>query len=537
VVSWPEAVKSRAFSKALLALAWTIVSATGCLPAGDPPAGRRVIAGRDDLPAGLLPASADGIVRLLVLRLRRERMTSDLYLVSVDGAGPPTERLLQENLSWGNACAVNRCFTTDRRGRVFLFHDYDPMTSTTKVTRIDPLTGDRLELGDVGVSFRFSASGDRLAVFTSAGVTVYESDDRATVLAGVMAAEFGGEDLYYVTADQRLMRLPPGGGAPEFVRAGVSFAHAQETLAGLVLILHAVSADHTTGTVFFLDPVTLQEPFPPVDLSASFVLSPDGRWLFTADQLGDRHYTLVDAMTGEQERFDPPAGAGWTTAEWRPGRTELWLAFNDEAFVTTLPDAWIKQPGSPPRVVPIYLHSPTSEQYGGSSFFTSDGTYVFSWRPSQVEGPGTLQVGSADDPTGPRFDLVPDGSNGGVSRQLADGRLVTEGYYVSQQRSEVRVVDPAGGGSRTLALEVAVVAIGQRRVLATAHTVDGYGDLMVIDLDSGESTLLATEFARMVFSEQQGPDPELVTPGSHVAFLFQGRFASPYDGIWVATIP
>jgi hypothetical protein len=521
----------------LLALAWTGLFATGCLPAGDPPMGRQVTAGRDDLPAGLLPAMPDGIVRLLVLRLDRERMDSDLYRLSVDGAGPPTESLLAENLGWSNGCFDNGCFPTDRRGRVFVTHDYDPVT-LYKVTRIDPVTGDRFELGSVASDhLQFSRSRDRLAVFSPAGTTVYESDDRATVLGGTMSTMFVGEDFYYVAADERLMRLPSGGGAPEFVRAGVSGVEAQETLAGPVLILRALSADRTAGIVSFLDPLTLQEIFPPVDLNVSFVLSPDGRWLFTAEHADDRHYTLVDAVTGEQERFDPPAGAGWASVEWRPGRTELWFAFHDEAFVTTLPDAWIKQPGMPPRVVPVYLHSPTSEQYGGSSFFTSDGTYFFSWRRSQVEGPGTMQVGLADDPTGPRFDVVPEGSNGSVYRQLADGRLVTAGYYVSQQRSELRVVDPASGGSRTLATEVAVVAVGQRRVLVTAHVVDGYGDLRVIGLDSGESTLLAAEYARMPFYEPQGPDADPVTPGRHVAFLFQGRFASPYDGIWVATVP
>ena len=115
------------------------------------------------------------------------------------------------------------------------------------------------------------------------GVTVYESDDRATVVGGAMSSKFVGEDFYYVAADERLMRLPPGGGAPELVRAGVGGLTAQETLAGSVLLLYAVNADLPTGTVSFLDPVTLQEMFPPVDLNMSFFLSPDRRWLLIAD--------------------------------------------------------------------------------------------------------------------------------------------------------------------------------------------------------------------------------------------------------------
>ena len=532
-------MRFRSWWNGLLALAWAGLSATACLPDGEPPMGRRITAGRDDLPAGLLPAMPDGIVRLLVLRLDRERMNSDLYRVSIDGAGPPTESLLAENLGWSNGCAENRCFITDRRGRVFVLHGYDPVTSAHQATRIDAVTGDRLELGSVnGDNFKFSASGDRLAVFSDLGATVYESDDRATVVAGVTLAEFGGEDFYYVAADRRLMRLPPGGGAPVFVRAGVDGFRAEKTLTGLVLILHAVNADLTAGTVSFLDPVTLQEVFPPVDLNVSFILSPDGRWLFTVDQQGGGyHYALVDATTGEQERFDGPAGAGWASPEWRPGRAELWLAFYDEAYTSTLPEAWIKQPGSPPVVVPVYLQRPTAQYASGSSFFTPDGGYFFSWRPSQAGGLGTMQIGSADDPTGPRFDVAPDDSTSAGSWLLADGRLVTAAYYISHERNELRVVDPTSGGSRTLASEVSVVAVGQRRALVSAHMVDGYGDVKVIDVDSGASTLLAAEFARMVFYEPQAPDRELLAPGSHVAFQFQGRFASPYDGVWVATVP
>jgi hypothetical protein len=523
-----------------LVLAWTGLSATGCLPAGDPPMGRQVIAGRDDLPAGLLPASPDGIVRLLVLRLDRERLSSDLYLVSVDGAAPATERLLQQNLGWSNGCYANRCFPTDRRGRVFVYHDYDPITSMSKVTRIDAVTGDQFELGNVDVnSLQFSPSGDRLAAFTynAPGVTVYEFDDRATVLAGTTSAKFVGEDFYYVSADKRLMRLPSSGGEPEFVRPGVSAFDARETLAGPVLILYEVTADLAAGTVSFLDPVTLQAMFRPVELSVSFSVSPDRRWLLITDSTG-LHYTFVDAMTGGEERFDAPAGAGWASVEWRPGRAEVWLQFYRDTLEQPRFDAWIKEPGSPPRVVPLYLGFVTERAALPPSFFTLDGSYVFSLAPVRPRTPGIVQIGSADDPTGRRVDIIPEGSWLVGYWLVADGRLVTAAAYSpSSQRDEIRVIDLARGESRSLATEASVLAVGQRRVLATAHVTDGFGDLRVIDLDSGASTVLGTEFVGMAFSEPRGPGLELVTPGSHVAFQFQGRFASPYDGIWVATVP
>jgi hypothetical protein len=47
--------------------------------------------------------------------------------------------------------------------------------------------------------------------------------------------------------------------------------------------------------------------------------------------------------------------------------------------------------------------------------------------------------------------------------------------------------------------------------------------------------VLAPEFALGALVEPQGADR--VAPGTHVAYQFQARFASPYDGIWLATIP
>ena len=502
--------------------------------------GRQVIAGRDDRPAGVIPALPDGMLRLLVMRLHPDRVKGDLYAVSVgDGAAPATERLLVENLTWSCGGYLNVCFITDRRGRLFVF-EYDPITSTSKLTRIDAVTGDRLELGNAS-DVRFSPSRDRLAAFSFPGVTVYESDDRATVLTGTSSEGFVGEDFYYVTAEQQLMRLPSNGGEPELVRAGVFAVDSRETLAGPVLLLFTLTliGDVPTGTVTVVDPVTLQEMFPPVDINMPVSVSPDRRWLLITDGTG-LHYTFVDAMTGGEERFDAPAGAWGASVQWRPGRAEVWLQFYRETLEVPPFDAWIREPGSPPRAVPLSLTMVLEEAAPPPSFFTRDGSYVFSRRPGRPGTPGAAQIGSADDPTGPRVDVIAAGSSLLGYWLVADGRLVTAARYsINSNRGELRVINPAPtrGESRILATEATALAVGQRRVLATVHGVDGFGDLRVIDLDSGASTLFGTEFVGMAFSEPREPGPELVTPGSHVAFQFEGRFASPYDGIWVATVP
>src|SRR4051794_29783206 len=111
-------VRSRVWSDGLCALVGLALCATACLPKGDPPSGRQVIADRTTVLAGILPASSDGIVRLLVVRLHPDHVAGDLYAVSVGAAGAPqSERLLLENVTWGYGCNLGfNCFVTDARG-------------------------------------------------------------------------------------------------------------------------------------------------------------------------------------------------------------------------------------------------------------------------------------------------------------------------------------------------------------------------------------------------------------------------------------
>jgi hypothetical protein len=80
-----------------------------------------------------------------------------------------------------------------------------------------------------------------------------------------------------------------------------------------------------------------------------------------------------------------------------------------------------------------------------------------------------------------------------------------------------------------------VLAAGQTRLLANLHVNDSRGDLTAVDLATGQPTRLAAEFTMAAAVERAGADA--VAPGAHVAYQFQARFVSPFDGIWVATIP
>jgi len=512
--------------------------AAGCLPRGEPPAGRQVISDRSTSLAGILPAASDGVVRLLVVRVHDDRVLGDLYVVAVGNDGtPPTETLLAQNLGWGYGCNFGMCFIADPKGRVFVTHDYDPQTQLSSLARIDPITGARLELGMSSYTyFLTSPSGDRLVVpsYPFQSLTLYEADDRATTIADATNPLFLGEDLYYLVK-QQMMRLAPNG-APVVVRDAVTSFSSQETDAGPVLVLTLGTDDPLVGTYAVMDPVTATDLFPPVDFRQSISVSPDRHWLLAADYTSNEaRYTFI-GDTGATEEIALPDTGSRGAFEWRPGRAQVWFQAWDNGTGRPSPTSWTKVPGMPLVEVPISVQA-VSEGMAMPSFFTRDSAYVFSFRSAQVKDGLTLQVGSADDPQSPRFDAVPDGSTSFGYWRLADGRLVTAGFFHSPQRNEIRVVDPATGASQTLATEGTVVTVGERRVLVLQHMIDSRGDLRSFDTDTGASTLFGAEFTVNAFVEKQGADPDPVKPGAHIAFQFQARFDSPYDGIWVTTIP
>jgi hypothetical protein len=188
-------------------------------------------------------------------------------------------------------------------------------------------------------------------------------------------------------------------------------------------------------------------------------------------------------------------------------------------------------------VDPIEIAGLMSDPFDGEqqqTTFTADGRY---WFPTKTPNSpdSVVQVGLADDPMGPRFDLHPAGTTLVQYWELADGRILAPAFSTTATRSNVYVVDPATGQSQVLGEEGAVVAVGQTRLLVNQHILDNEGDLTVFDLGTARSTVLALEFTLAAFVEPVGEDA--VAPGAHVAFQFQARFPSPYDGIWLATVP
>jgi hypothetical protein len=526
------------------ALGWlAVVSSTGCLPTGDPPAGRQVLADRTSQLIAALPVASppDATLRLLVTRPVEDPQSpfkyGNLYLVSVpDAGGAPSEQLLLERFAaYGFPyCEIGFCLPTDARGRLFLSTDYDPSTAQSRLVRIDVTTGDRLDLGWASY-YLSSPSLTRTAAidYVAFTITLLEIDDRTTVITDVAFGQpgFVGEDFYYVAAGGRLRRVPPGA-QPETVRDGVVAFQSRATTNGPVVILMLGEDFSSLGTLSLLDPATLQERPLAIDaeraINNGYDLSSDGRWLLVRGQgelIGQR-FTLVDVATEAEENFETPGPT--YQGQWRPGRAEIWLSGADYGDGQA-PATWIKRPGQP-----LVTVAPVAGGRTGA-IFSADGTYWFSTEVSDVKGRTEIFVGLADDPTAPRVRLNPEGSDSYDVRQVADGRFLVEAFYTTDARSDIYLVDPDTGESRLLGERGNMMTIGPRRLLAQLRSVDGAGDLAVLDFDGGGSTLLATEFAGAALPEPRGSD--LLGPGSRVAFQFRARFASPYDGIWVATLP
>jgi hypothetical protein len=519
-------------------LACVAACAAACVPRGDPPAGRHLVADRVTMVGGFARPNGDGVTRVLLLRPPTGgglQQYFDLYVASVDATGgPAVERLLAANVGLagdiGCSYGLTGCVLMDARGRVLVTTGYDQDQYVPIMARIDPVTEDRLDLGATPYTF-FSPSRERLLAMADmrrGGATLYENDDRVLVLTDATIAQFYGEDLYYVTAIGDLRRIVPGG-APELLATGVtSFLAAQQPEAN-VMVLTRPTADPTVSSASFLDTVTLQETAAPAGL-ARFDLSPDGRWLVAFDP-ASRSATFIERATGFRDSLALSDDFGGQY-EWRPGHEEAWFWGGSYSN----PTVSIKKPGAPPIVIPTLAYGLSDNDRGGTSMFTRDGAYWFSSRATPDQVP-IVQVGSADDPLGTRFDLLPIGARAFLSGywRLADGRILTMAQHKNWPRDDVYAVDPANGDSRALGEAGFVMAVGQTRALALLHINDNRGDLTAIDLADGHGTVLAPEFTLGAAAEAVGGDK--VAPGAHLVYQFQARFESPYDGIWLTTVP
>jgi hypothetical protein len=486
-----------------------------------------------------MPSIGDGTTRVLVTRPGDGPHLADLYVVAVDGGGgPPVETLLAQKFLDDCSGAPGGCFRTDARGRLLVYTgDPSLLAASNPLSRIDPLTGDRTDLG-LAKWHLLSPSGARLLVVPGAGPPLlYDGDEGPVPLDDVTNNQlfFAGEVLYYITQQHELKRLAAGG-TPEVVATAVDAAGLPQldvTAAREIWIQRGTGFDPASHAYSYLDPVTLKETSCP-PASTTCVATPEGRWLVAA---GDT-ITITDRTTGTTDLITP-SGPSSVAIQARPGHDEVWLNVWLELPGPVQRSMWIKKAGAPLVEIPEASFGVT---YLASSFpyardtaaFTQDGAYWFTGTEGS-DDKETFQVGSADDLTGPRFDILPAGSNYSDTWLLPDGLLATPVWTTTNDRTNVYVVDPATGNSRVLGEDGLLMAIGLTRLLVNQHHIENTGDLTVFDLATGRSTVLAPEFALTAVAQAQGAD--VLPPGAPIAVQFVVRFPSMYDGIWLDTVP
>jgi hypothetical protein len=530
----------------------------GCLPRGEPPVGRQILADRQANLVGLLPPTGDGVIRAFVTRPAAQPPTTDipanfandpiddLFEISVDATGgPPTETLLVPNIDGIDllGCGFNVAPCSGIGARMLIV-----VSVVGGQLSVDALTGQVQPLAGYGM---FSPDRQRFFVNTSIPGsprgTLYDGEGGATTLDDASSAFFIGNDLFYVTSAGDVMDVGPSGvlqrmatGVDSCIPQNQDLSATpgvpcipfvgQETPDGTALMLHMQAAGPNGESWAVRDPLTTTQTWLPFDGSEAR-LSPDDRWFFmgASNGSGDLQFTFFDYRAGVQKTGDVsvstnfPAGADFLTARWRPGTEEVWI---NTGFDT--PTVWILAPDQPPASIPGFF------LYG----FTPDGTYWLSQTSVGETATPVIQVGAVDDPGGARFDLNTSSTYVDQISQFADGTLMVPAYTKlddEQERIDVSVVDPRTGASRLLAQRGRLAAVGTTRMMGMFHWNELRGDLTVADPSSGVATVLAPEFTTTAFAEPRGDD--LLAPGAPIVYQFQARTASPYDGIWLTSCP
>ena len=527
-------VRQRFHLSAILAV--VSLAAAGCLPRGEPPAGRQILRDPTASLLGLMPSGSDGMRQVLFFRpsQRQDPELVDLWALTLDANDQPSpERMLFPGIASGlelsyRPAAGSTGFPIDARGRIYVVTD-----EGDDLFRVDVATGDRQDLGPDTFP-QLSPSGQRVVTHGRVSAfTLFEADDRQLALEGSQP-DFIGETLFFISPDCNLMRVVAGG-APELVIGGVAnYAPARDPL---LFVQHTSDATCDTqiftapqaGSQALLDTVTLQQtPLPDLQFLPGN-MSSDGHWMmaYHFDQMTfQSQLMIVDLTTGSTEALDPSAGYG----QWRPGHDELWLVATD-ASKPGLAGASlnIKTPGQPPVTVPgVY-----------PSGFNEDGRYWFSRGAPPDQQMSSDLVGLADDPTGPRYPAVPQGSSLGMVQTLADGRLFVESYTSVEdfRNQDYLVVDPRNGSMTTLGLRGFLSASGTDRMLGIFDYVFERGDLTAVDFATGHRTILASEDAMAAVVETNGTDSDGFPAHARLVYQFRARFDSPWSGLWLATAP
>jgi len=560
----------------------------GCLPVGGPPAGQQLVHDRAVTCAFFTPSESEALPsHLFSTGLYRAPespapndfpglMVTELYAHPYSEGGGTAAGLTSllpgvENVAPIQLGAVGSSPASDSLGRLFLttLQDQfwapsggDSYSGMYGIRRYDPRTG---TVGPaMGTALRFSPSRARVFVgdWTS-GQLLDLQGSRA--LTSVNDPVFIGEDFYYVAvlrsqplgppSSSTLIRIKPNAEPEVLLSASsgsLSVTAMQGTQTTPQLLVQQSPAPKPLPGFFMLDLDTLSATPLPSDLAYANLMSasPSGRWLLlsalllpnTSEGPVTQTMTLVNWATGARMELSPflnglPELGPRSTPEWRPGRDELWIPTGDGALK-------VVEPGDNVTAValPSGLGLAGLPRTGGQDFslFMPDGQHWFLRGPN-YDGPA--YVGSVDHPTLPPVQLNPQGTSPHSYWDIGDGRLLVGASVEDDARQELYLVDPAAGTSRSVAGGGQLVAVGKTRALALLEWDGGRssGTLTLIELATGEQTVLAEDVYLAAVDPGHFADvpagTDALASGTEVAFLSRGRFASPYDGLWVTRLP
>ena len=533
-----------------------------CLPRGDAPAGRQILADKTAVLLGLVPANGDGVTRVLFFRPGKDADNYNLWVLAVDpNGGPSSERMLFADIDSGlvlgyRPSATSGGFPMDSQGRLYLYQivSLGPGDFTETVKRADPVTGEVVDIAQINEAVQSLSGPDQVPYVQSnySGAPLTFDVNGGVTIPDVTSYLLVGTTAFYLTTDGTLFRLNVDGTSQQLATGVATWLRMN---AQTLLITRAVpgsdmpdpgtdpfpgsSGPPAQVTGALLDTTTLVEtPLPDGPLYQNGVQpSPSGRWLLVNEPNPDPNAgqdpstpyslpVLVDTVTGTIETLGPDFQY---QGNWRPGHDELWTSLYDpnQTGLVTDSSLLIKRPGQPETVVPgVYF-----------SGFNSDGTYWFS-RGSRFDAQESSDlVGVADDPAGPRFPAVPTGSTLNYQWTLGDGRILDDSSVGldSFDNYYVQIVDPRNGATDLVGELGYLATVGQTRALGLYHVSYLRGDLTTSDYASGRSTVLAAEFAMAAVAEPRGTDP--YPPGGRIVYQFDARFDSPWDGLWMATVP
>ena len=550
----------------------------GCLPVGNPPAGQQVFAGRTLTGVFLSPSEKDSVpsylfaagpLRMPPIDNSRDSQPTLADLYAFPGANPVATadgladmQPVASNVYIPYENPVGLTFSTDILGRLLFaeFNPVTPQTSELEVWRFDPSSGSGAFLAEAyfsnGELFTLSPGRTRGFVNYYGSGTVFELESRQNLdpFLSVGNAVFVGEDFYYLvyefegtsSSGTSIYRIKPNA-QPEILLSSsgsISFEPIVSDQPPQLLLSLATDAGYNAFAL--LDTETLNTTsLPPEKGWAGFVsVSSDRHWLAfsapvsmgDATQPSDHRLFLYDWTSGAYATLDSArVGQGiGTDIEWRPGSDELWISTLPDGLAIWRPDTDLK------KGIQATLYSYPRAPDGKQSAFTRDGRHWFS--TDRGDRP-TISVGASDDPTAARWPLNPRGTVTTSHWETDDGRLLVGAWTIDVNRKDMYLIDPDAGTSRAIASAGHMVALGSTRALALLNweISRATGDLTLIDLPSGEKTVLAEDVYAVAMDRGKSadvlPGTDALAPGTRVAYLTNNRLASPWDGLWVASLP